>query len=277
MMTQTWLITGTSSGFGRILTERLLARGDRVAATLRRTDALDDLKAQYGDRLWIASLDLTDTAAIRTTVDRAFADFGPIDVAVSNAGYGLFGAGEEVTGDQIDHQIATNLTGSIQFIRKVLPHMRHQGGGHILQVSSEGGQIAYPNFGLYHATKWGIEGFVEAVRQEIEPFGISMTIIEPGPTKTDFKSGLVRGPLMDVYDQTPAGAVRKAVESGAFAVTGNPNKMVDAILQVATQKPAPVRLALGKTTYASVKAALTGRLAELEAQKDITLAMDDDA
>ncbi len=276
-MIQTWLITGTSSGFGRILTERLLARGDKVAATLRRTDALDDLKAQYGDRLWIASLDLTDTAAIRTTVDRAFAEFGHIDVAVSNAGYGLFGAGEEVTDEQIDHQIATNLTGSIQFIRKILPHMRDQGGGHILQVSSEGGQIAYPNFGLYHATKWGIEGFVEAVRQEVEPFGISMTIIEPGPTKTDFKSGLVRAPVMDIYDETPAGAVRKAIDSGMFAVTGNPYKMVDAILQTATKKPAPVRLALGKATYGSVKAALTGRLAELEAQKDITLAMDDEA
>lgn len=276
-MTQTWLITGTSSGFGRILTERLLERGDRVAATLRRTSALEDLKLQYGDRLWIASLDLTDTAAIRTTVDRAFAEIGRIDVVVSNAGYGLFGAGEEVTDEQIDHQIATNLTGSIQFIRKVLPHLRNQGGGRILQVSSEGGQIAYPNFGLYHATKWGIEGFVEAVRQEVEPFGISMTIIEPGPTNTDFKSGLVRGPVMDVYDETPAGTVRKAIDSGAFVITGNPYKMVDAILQLATRTPAPIRLALGKETYASVKAALTGRLAELEAQKEITLAMDDDA
>jgi NAD(P)-dependent dehydrogenase (short-subunit alcohol dehydrogenase family) len=276
-MMQTWLITGTSSGFGRILTERLLDRGDRVAATLRRTNALDDLKERYGDRLWIASLDLTDTTAIRTTVDRAFAELGRIDVAVSNAGYGLFGAGEEVTDEQIEHQIATNLTGSIQFIRKVLPHLRNQRGGRILQVSSEGGQMAYPNFSLYHATKWGIEGFAEAVRQEVEPFGISMTIIEPGPTNTDFASGLVRAPVMDVYDETPAGAVRKALDGGTFAVTGNPYKMVDAILQSAAKTPAPIRLALGKTTYASVKAALTARLAELEAQKDIALAMDDDA
>lgn len=276
-MMQTWLITGTSSGFGRILTERLLDRGDRVAATLRRTNALDDLKERYGDRLWIASLDLTDTTAIRTTVDRAFAELGRIDVAVSNAGYGLFGAGEEVTDEQIEHQIATNLTGSIQFIRKVLPHLRNQRGGRILQVSSEGGQMAYPNFSLYHATKWGIEGFAEAVRQEVEPFGISMTIIEPGPTNTDFASGLVRAPVMDVYDETPAGAVRNALDSGTFAVTGNPYKMVDAILQSAAKTPAPIRLALGKTTYASVKAALTARLAELEAQKDIALAMDDDA
>ena len=276
-MMQTWLITGTSSGFGRILTERLLDRGDRVAATLRRTNALGDLKERFGDRLWIASLDLTDTAAIRTTVDRAFSDLGRIDVVVSNAGYGLFGAGEEVTDEQIEHQIATNLTGSIQFIRKVLPHLRNQRGGRILQVSSEGGQIAYPNFGLYHATKWGIEGFVEAVRQEVEPFGISMTIIEPGPTNTDFKSGLVRAPVMDVYDETPAGTVRKALDGGTFAVKGNPYKMVDAILQSVAKTPAPVRLALGKATYASMKAALTARLAELEDQKDITLAMDDDA
>lgn len=276
-MSQTWLITGTSSGFGRILTERLLERGDRVAATLRRLEALEDLKSQYGDRLWIGSLDLTDTAAIRSVVDRAFGDLGRIDVVVSNAGYGLFGAGEEVTDEQIDHQIATNLTGSIQLIRKVLPHLRNQGGGRILQVSSEGGQIAYPNFGIYHASKWGIEGFVEAVRQEVAPFGISMTIVEPGPTKTDFKSGLVRGPAMDIYNDTPAGAVRKAFDQGTFAVTGNPYKMVDAVLKSATKSPAPVRLALGKATYRSVKKALIDRLAELEVQKEITLTVDDES
>ncbi|MDE1150475.1 MAG: SDR family NAD(P)-dependent oxidoreductase [Azospirillaceae bacterium] len=138
---RTWFITGTSSGFGRILTEKLLARGDRVAATLRREGALDDLKAPHGDRLRIATLDLTDTVAIRRVVDQAFADLGRIDVVVSNAGYGLFGAAEEVTDDQIRHQIDTNLIGSIQLIRAVLPHLRAQGGGHVLQFSSAGGQL----------------------------------------------------------------------------------------------------------------------------------------
>jgi len=117
---KTWFITGTSSGFGRILTEQLLGRGDRVAATLRTVNALDDLKARSGDRLWVASLDVTDTAAVRRVVDRAFTDLGRIDVVVNNAGYGLFGAGEEVSDEQIRQQIETNLIGSIQVIRAAL-------------------------------------------------------------------------------------------------------------------------------------------------------------
>jgi NAD(P)-dependent dehydrogenase (short-subunit alcohol dehydrogenase family) len=142
---KTWFITGTSSGFGRTLTEKLLARGDRVAATLRKVNVLDDLKAQHGDDLWVASLDVTDAEAVRRVVDRAFATMGRIDVVVNNAAYGLFGAAEEVSDDQIRHQIDTNLIGSIQVIRTALPHLRAQGGGRVLQVSSEGGQIAYPN------------------------------------------------------------------------------------------------------------------------------------
>jgi len=215
-MPKSWFITGTSSGFGRTLTETLLARGDRVAATLRKLNALDDLKAHYGDNLWVASLDVTNAEAVRRVVDRAFATLGRIDVVVNNAGYRLFGAAEEVSDDQIRHQIDTNLIGSIQVIRAALPHLRAQGGGRILQVSSEGGQIAYPNFSLYHATKWGIEGFVEAVAQEVAPFNIECTIAEPGPAKTSFGGGLVSPPLMDVYEHTPAGEMRRAMTAGTF-------------------------------------------------------------
>jgi NADP-dependent 3-hydroxy acid dehydrogenase YdfG len=149
----TWFITRTSSGFGRILTEQLLGRSDRVAATLRQVDALDELQARHGDRLRLAALDVTDTAAVHRVVDRAFTDLGHIDVVVNNAGYGLFGAGEEVSDEQTRQEIATNLIGSIQVIRAALPHLRAQGGGRMLQVASEGGQIAYPNFSVYHATK----------------------------------------------------------------------------------------------------------------------------
>lgn len=155
---KTWLITGTSTGLGRLLCEQLLERGDRVIATLRKQGALDDLLALHGDRLQILTLDVTDTAAIIAVVSQAFEAAGRIDVIVSNAGYGLFGAAEEASPEQIERQLATNLTGSIHLIRAVLPHLRAQGGGRIVQVSSEGGQIAYPGFSLYHATKWGIEG-----------------------------------------------------------------------------------------------------------------------
>ncbi|KIZ39572.1 MULTISPECIES: SDR family oxidoreductase [Rhodopseudomonas] len=273
-MQKTWFITGTSSGFGRAMTEILLTRGDRVAATLRRDGALDDLKAQHGDRLWIAKLDVTDTEAVRATLDRAFAELGRIDVVVNNAGYGLFGAAEELSDAQIRRQIDTNLIGSIQVIRAALPHLRQQGGGRVLQVSSEGGQIAYPNFSLYHATKWGIEGFVEAVAQEVAPFNISFTIAEPGASKTDFGRGLVRPPEMEIYDATPAGEVRRAIASGAFTLPGDARKMAQAMIECVDVTPAPRRLVMGSSSYAAIRAALLERIAALDAQQAIALSTD---
>ncbi|MDR3516762.1 MAG: SDR family oxidoreductase [Azospirillaceae bacterium] len=276
-MTSTWLITGTSSGFGRLLTEKLLARGDRVAATLRRTAALDDLHARYPDRVWRAAFDMTDTPALRHSVDDAFAALGRIDTVVSNAGYGLFGAAEELTDDQIRHQIDTNLIGSIQLIRAVVPHLRRQGGGRVLQISSEGGQIAYPGFSLYHATKWGIEGFVETIRQEVAPFGITFTLVEPGPARTSFATGLVSTEPSDLYQDTPVGDLRRAWANGSFAVKGDADRMAAAMIAVAAENPAPRRLTLGAGAYASIRTALEGRLAELEQRRDISRSVDNDA
>jgi NAD(P)-dependent dehydrogenase (short-subunit alcohol dehydrogenase family) len=183
-MTRTWFITGTSSGFGRLLTEQLLARGDRVAATARRPEAVDDLRAAYGDHLWIDRLDITSADRVRQVVGAAFAALGTVDVVVSNAGFGVFASVKEATDEQIRQVIDTNLLGSIYVIRAALPHLRAQGHGRILQVSSEGGQAAFPNFSYYHASRWGIEGFCEAVAQEIRPFGIGLTIVELGATPT---------------------------------------------------------------------------------------------
>jgi NAD(P)-dependent dehydrogenase (short-subunit alcohol dehydrogenase family) len=270
-MNKTWLITGSSSGIGLALVEQLLARGDRVAATLRKPEALDDLKAQYGENLWTASLDVNDASAIRDVVHRAFSELGRIDVIVSSAGYALCGAAEELGDEQIDQQLQTNLVGSIQLIRACLPFLRGQDGGHILQVSSEGGQIAYPNFSLYHTSKWAIEGFVEAVAQEVAPFGIEFTLVEPGPTRTNFAAALVNAPVMDVYKDTPADDVRKAIASGAFALNGDPQKMARAMMDVVEIRPAPRRLLLGKDAYQRVHAALTERLAALEQQKDVAM------
>ena len=273
---QTWFITGTSSGFGRSMTKKLLRRGDRVAATLRKPAALADLQAQYGEQLWVAPLDVTDTAAIHRVMAEAFEQLGRIDVVVSNAGYALFGAAEELESEQILQQIATNLTGSIELIRAALPHLRAQGGGRIIQVSSEGGQIAYPSFSLYHATKWGIEGFIEAVAQEVAPFGIEFTLIEPGPAKTEFGAGLVEPPSMPVYEQTPVGEMRRALKGGAFKLLGDPNKMAQAILDSVEIHPAPLRLTLGSSSYDAVKKALNARLENLEQLKEITLSTDAD-
>jgi NAD(P)-dependent dehydrogenase (short-subunit alcohol dehydrogenase family) len=146
---KTWFITGASSGLGRTMTESLLARGDTVAATVRRPDALDELSAKYGDRLRVMSVDLTDTARMRGEVDAAFAALGRIDVVVSNAAYGLFGAVEEVSNEQMERQIATNLIAPMQLVRACLPHLRRQGGGRIVQISS--GQVVYPSFGTIAA------------------------------------------------------------------------------------------------------------------------------
>jgi NAD(P)-dependent dehydrogenase (short-subunit alcohol dehydrogenase family) len=274
MSQRNWFITGISSGLGRHMAEQLLKRGDRVAGTARQLKPLDDLKTLYGDQLWLASLDLTDTAAIRRVVDEAFAAMGRIDVIVNNAGYGLFGAAEEVSDDQIRHQIDTNLIGSIQVVRAALPHLRTQGGGRILQVSSEGGQIAYPSFSMYHATKWGIEGFVEAVAQEVASFGIAFTIIEPGPTKTNFGRGMISPPPMAVYDNTPVGDIRRAFAGNTFTVKGDPLKTAQAMIDSVDCVPAPKRLALGSSTYTSIRAALADRLATLDAQKDIAYSAD---
>ena len=275
-MSKTWFITGTSSGFGRIMTEKLLARGDRVVGTLRKQGALDDLKGRYGDLLTIVTLDVTDGDAVDRTVKDAFEMMGRIDVVINNAGYGLFGAAEEVSDEQICHQIDTNLIGSIRVVRAVLPYLRAQGGGRILQVASEGGQVTYPNFSVYHATKWGIEGFIESVAQEVAPFGIECTILEPGPSKTDFGAGMVRAPATDVYADTPSGAMRRAFAAGTFTVTGDAQKFAQAMIDSLECSPAPKRLTLGSIAFGTITAGLTARLTELEGQREIALAADVD-
>ena len=273
---KTWLISGASSGLGRLMTERLLARGDRVVATVRREGALDDLRREYGDRLVVASFDLTDTVGMRAAMDGAFRRMGRIDVVVSNAGYGLFGAAEELSDAQIEHQIATNLTGSIQLIRAALPQLRRQGGGRIVQVSSEGGQIAYPSFSVYHATKWGIEGFIESVAQEVAPFGIGFIIAEPGPTGTHFGASLVRATPLDVYGDTPAGEVRRAIGGGTFAIKGDAQYTVNAIIAAADEASPALRLTLGSTAYNSISNALVQRLAAIKAQREVAFSADRD-
>lgn len=275
-MASTWFITGTSTGIGRALTEQLLARGDRVAATVRKAGALADLQARYGDALWVATLDVTDTDAIRLVVDRAFGELGRIDVLVNNAGYAVFGAAEEASDEQIRHQLDTNVIGSIQVIRAALPHLRRQGGGRVLQVSSEGGQTTYPNFSLYHASKWAIEGFIESTAQDTAAFGIQYTIVQPGPTNTGFAAGLVIPMPMAEYESTAAGELRARLKGGNFAIRGNAAKMAGAMIDSVTRQPAPLRLTLGSDAYDHVHASLSARLAALEAQKDLAMAMDDD-
>ena len=270
-----WLITGISSGFGRTMAEQLLARGDRVAGTVRNLAAVANLREQHGDRLWLAELDVSDFAAIRPVVDRAFAALGRIDVVVSNAGYAVFGAAEEATDEQVQHQIATNLLGSMQLVRAALPHLRAQGHCRILQLSSVGGQAAFPGAALYHASKWGIEGFIDAVAQEVTPFGIGCTLVEPGGARTDFRyrSGQL-APRLAAYDVSPAAMARKMIEAGTAVPPGDPAKMVAAMIASVDQEPAPRRLVLGSDAYDVMHRQLAARLAALDGQREMAAATD---
>jgi NAD(P)-dependent dehydrogenase (short-subunit alcohol dehydrogenase family) len=272
----TWFITGTSTGFGRLLTEQLLERGDRVAATLRRPEALDDLAQQYGDQLWVGRLDVTDSTQVRHVVDAAFAALGSIDVIVNNAGYGVFASVEEASDEQIRRVIDTNLIGSIDVIRAALPHLRAQKRGRILQVSTAGGQTTYPNFGYYHASKWGIEGFCQTVAAEVAPFGIALTIVEPGATPTGFGNSLESAPIMPEYEDTPAGDVRRALADGAFPLPNDPAKIARAMIDLVDSDATPLRLPLGPDTYRDVRASLLSRLAEHEASEDVALSVASD-
>jgi NAD(P)-dependent dehydrogenase (short-subunit alcohol dehydrogenase family) len=222
----------------------------------------------------VSVLELTDVAGIDAVVNDAFARMGRVDAIVSNAGYGLFGAAEEATDAEVAHQIAVNLTASIKLIRASLPHLRRQGGGRIVQVSSEGGQIAYPNFSLYHATKWGIEGFIESVAQEVAPFGIDFLIVEPGPTDTNFGASLVHTTPMQEYEDTPAGELRRAIAQGSFTIKGDAQRSVDVMIAVADETKPALRLALGSTAYESISAALAKRLDAVRAQRQRALSAD---
>ena len=276
-MQKTWFITGASSGFGLSILKILLARGNKVAATARNLESLRQIKEQYPDNLWIMELDIKDSQIVHNVVNDAFSHFKTIDVVVNNAGYGLFGAAEETTNEQIERIIDTNLMGSIRVIRAFLPHLRKQNRGRILQVSSEGGQVAYPNFSAYHASKWGIEGFVESTAQEVSSFNIEFTIVEPGPTRTSFGKSLDTAEPIEEYKTTASGKMRESFSNGIFTPKGDLEKMANAIIDSVDVTPAPFRLALGSTAFENINNALNERLAALHAMKSITLNVDIDA
>jgi NAD(P)-dependent dehydrogenase (short-subunit alcohol dehydrogenase family) len=278
-MSRTWLITGAASGFGREITERLLNRGERVAATARTPERLGDLAAAHGGRLWTAALDVTDTAAVREVVDRAFAELRRVDVIVSNAGRGAFGAAEELTDSDIDEQIAVNLLAPIQLTRAVLPHLRAQGGGRIIAISTMGGQFGSAGGSLYHSSKWGAEGFFESITSEVAPFGMGITIVEPGAARTGFGHALAVADALAAYASTPVGQMRAYIESAGDLTgqaPGDPAKIAQAIIDSADVRPEPLRLPLGSDAYAQIHGALSGRLAQLEAARPAALSTDVD-
>lgn len=275
-MTKTWLITGVSSGFGLEITKQLLANGDTVIGTVRQTPsttAVEELKIKYPNTFDVPELDVTDVKKVHQVVSNAFKKHGKIDVIVSNAGYGLFGAAEELSDDEIDHIIATNLTGSIAFIRSALPYLRKQNEGHIIQISSYGGQVAYAANSLYHATKFGIEGFCESVAQEVAKFNIKMTIVEPGGARTEFRYGSAHvANLMSEYDHVH-GFLDMLDPKKGLAV-GDPAKMATRIIESVDRKDTPLHLVLGSQALAATIERLEERVASYKTQTEVAASTD---
>jgi NAD(P)-dependent dehydrogenase (short-subunit alcohol dehydrogenase family) len=277
MASKTWFVTGASAGIGRLVTEQLLAGGHRVAATARRPEVPSDLAQKYGRQLWTAPLDVTDTDVLRRVVDRVFREVGRVDVVFSNAGRGAVGGAEEMTDAAVDEQIALNMTAPIQLLRAVLPHFRAQGGGRFIQTSTMGAHMTTPGGSMYHASKWGVEGFLESVIPEVTPFGVGITMIEPGAVRTAFGANLSIAEPMSEYAGTVVGQLHQylaSTDSVTSQAPGDPNKVAAAIIASADTEPAPRRLALGTDSYEAIRNALTSRINELDAGKNAATATD---
>jgi NAD(P)-dependent dehydrogenase (short-subunit alcohol dehydrogenase family) len=254
-----WFITGTSRGFGREWAQAALERGDKVAATARDTASLRDLVEKHGDAVLPLALDVTDRAAAFAAVEQAHAHFGRLDVVVNNAGYGHFGFIEEVTEQEARAQMETNLFGALWVTQAALPFLREQGSGHIIQVSSIGGITAFPGVGLYHASKWALEGFSQALSREVGPFGIKVTLIEPGGFSTDWA-----GPSAARSAELPAYAeVRAMVAEARGKVAtdrGDPAATGKAVLAIVDADEPPLRIFFGTAPLGIAKADYAGRI-----------------
>ena len=270
---KTWLITGVSSGFGNEMTKQLLAKGDKVIGTVRNTAKVKALIDNYPETFDCRILDVTDFDRIHTFIPEMFEKHGRIDVVVNNAGYGLFGAAEELDYVNIQKILDTNLTGSIMIIHDSLPYLRKQGGGRIIQLSSYGGQVAYPANSMYHATKFGIEGFCESVAQEVARFNIGITIVEPGGARTEFRYGSAHvANLMPEYDHVH-GFLNMLDPSKGLA-PGDPAKMAARIIESVDKEPGPLRMVLGSQALAATIQRLEERVADYKTQTELAASTD---
>ncbi len=256
-MSMVWFITGASRGFGREFALAALERGDRVAATARDSAALDDLAARFGEAVLPITLDVTDKAACAAAVKRAHERFGRLDVVVNNAGYGHFGAVEELSEPDLREQLETNLFGAVWVTQAALPRLRAQGSGHIIQISSIGGVGAFANLGAYHASKWALEGITESLAAEVEPMGIKVTLVEPGGYSTDWAgTSSRRSRAMAEYEPVrEAAAGRRGVQQ-----PGDPKAAAAALLEVVDADAPPLRVLFGAQAPAIVAGIYKRRL-----------------
>jgi NAD(P)-dependent dehydrogenase (short-subunit alcohol dehydrogenase family) len=269
-MTKVWFITGTSKGFGRIWAEAALERGDHVVATARNLDTLAPLSEAYGDSVLTLALDVTDKPAVEAAIAAAHERFDRLDVVVNNAGYGLFGAIEEVSEQQARAQLETNLFGALWVTQAALPIMREQGSGHIIQVSSIGGVQAFPTIGLYHASKWGLEAFSQSLAAEVAGLGIKVTIVEPTGYTTDWSGpSAVRAEPLAVYEP-----VREQLAAAFGAVRnrrGDPQATGPAILEIVDAEKPPLRVFFGDGPLGIIREEYARRIALWEEWAELSV------
>ncbi len=270
-----WFITGSSSGFGRLLAEHVLAAGECVAATARNTAKISDLERKFPARAKAICLDVTDQKQVSSAVDAALDAFGHIDVLVNNAGYGLVAAQEEAAEDEIRRLIETNVFGVIHVTRAILPHMRKQRKGHIVNLSSVAGLVGTPGLGFYNLTKFALEGISEALAMEVAPLGIHVTAIEPGPFRTDFAGRSAEFSANQIPDYSPtAGKTRAMLRQANGAQKGDPVKAVQAIRQVVDSSNPPRHLILGAFALNKFRGKLDQFQNEMALWETVTLGAD---
>ena len=270
-----WFITGTSTGFGRLLAQELLRRGNRVIATARDIAKVEDLVHQYPATARALTLDVTNPAQIESVAQQAIAAFGHVDILVNNAGYGLNGAIEEVSEEEFEPMFQTNIYGLIRTTRAFLPHFRQRRTGHIFNLSSVSGLIGGAGWGFYNATKFAVEGFSEALAGEMKPLGVHVTVIEPGPFRTDFlgRSGKLAAKEFPEYKDT-AGKARDYLKTQAGKQPGDPQKAVEAIIAVADSPAPPLHLILGKIALIRFRDKLALWQKEIAAWEPVTVGSD---
>jgi len=270
-MSKIVFITGASKGFGRLWAEALLKRGDKVAATARNTSALQDLYEKYGDNILTLQLDVNNREEVFEAVEKIENHFGKIDVVINNAGFGLFGTTEETTEQQAREQMETNFFGSLWVAQAVLPVLRKQKSGHIIQVSSFLGLTTLPLLGLYNASKFAVEGLIETIGSETAHLGIKTTLIEPNGFATDWAGASAVQTRSDIEDYNP---VRAAfAESGDNPDTwGKPEATVKPVLELIDSQNPPQRLLLGKIAFHVMNEVYGNRLQEIQSWKEVSIA-----
>jgi NAD(P)-dependent dehydrogenase (short-subunit alcohol dehydrogenase family) len=270
-----WFITGASTGFGRRLAEELLRRGERVAATARDVTKVEDLARQYPGKALAQTLDVTKPAEIEAVARQAINEFGHVDVLVNNAGFGVGGAIEEMSEKEFEPMFQTNIYGLIRTTRAFLPHFRERRGGHIINFSSIGGLVGGAGWGFYSTTKFAVEGFSEALAAEMKPLGVRVTLIEPGPFRTDFlgRPGQLAERELLEYAET-AGKTRAFVRTQSGKQPGDPQKAVEAIIAVADSPEPPLHLILGKSALARFRDKISALQKEIAAWEPVTTGTD---